>query len=331
MIKSEKKATAPKNAYLLLREAKIARNQERLRELGLERRLSPVDVDVLPSSKKRKPVSKRITPPSFPERRSSRLQGSSVNYTEVSVDNELGKKRGKEGLSPPLDFSSSVTSQHSHALTLEQLKVINDSSLPETQPLSSLMNSPKNSARVMYINVEKLLFGTANDDDEDGVLGVLLPTTGKAFVMLESARRAVLSDQYQVGPISFNKYSGIQEWGNDVLFLWVNLGAPNSEVVNVFLENGRQVTWYGGSKMHDETNSIRKLKRVGMHAAAGGANLNQAVVLWCREYDRARKAFGPYVCLGRLSVRYSTRFLFVGCFNQFLLTYGSFACLTWFV
>jgi hypothetical protein len=104
-------------------------------------------------------------------------------------------------------------------------------------------------------------------------------------------------------PVSFNKYSGVQEWGNDVLYLWINFDTPNSEVVNEFHEDGRRVNWYGGSKMHDETNVIQKLKRVGIRASNDIDNLNGAVVLWCRRYHKEKKNFGSYVCLGRLSVR----------------------------
>lgn len=60
--------------------------------------------------------------------------------------------------------------------------------------------------------------------------------TGKAFVMEDAAQRSGID----VGNISFNKYSGVQEWKNDALFLWVNLG-NGGDVVNDFLNDGRQV------------------------------------------------------------------------------------------
>mmetsp|Transcript_12578 Transcript_12578/g.37106 ORF Transcript_12578/g.37106 Transcript_12578/m.37106 type:complete len:93 (-) Transcript_12578:433-711(-) len=40
--------------------------------------------------------------------------------------------------------------------------------------------------------------------------------------------------------ISFNKYSGICEWQNDAIFLWVNIASPDADVVNDFLDGGKQ-------------------------------------------------------------------------------------------
>jgi hypothetical protein len=150
----------------------------------------------------------------------------------------------------------------------------------------------------MSLNVEQLVHG-GRSTDEDGLLGVPMERAGKAFVMEESARRAV--ETYLGGSISFNKYSGLQEWGNDVLYLWINLKAPNCTVINEFLEQGQCITWFGGAKMHDQTASILKLVRVGRAAEKNSAG---GVVLWCREYDPERKTFGPYLCFGRLSVSF---------------------------
>lgn len=65
----------------------------------------------------------------------------------------------------------------------------------------------------------------------------MMEQTGKAVVMQEAAQK---SGHDLVSTISFNKYSGVQEWQNDALFLWVNLGA-GGDVVNDFLNGGRQV------------------------------------------------------------------------------------------
>ncbi len=47
---------------------------------------------------------------------------------------------------------------------------------------------------------------------------------------------------------SFSKYSGVLEWSN-CIFLWVNLeGASGYD--NNFSQDGRFVTWFGGSRMH---------------------------------------------------------------------------------
>ena len=53
--------------------------------------------------------------------------------------------------------------------------------------------------------------------------------------------------------------------------------------------------------MHDESNVIRRLLRVGQAAANGSLAPQDGLVLWCRLHDEAKRTFTPYVCLGRLS------------------------------
>jgi hypothetical protein len=139
------------------------------------------------------------------------------------------------------------------------------------------------------LDVHKLLL-----HPKTGVLGRLLLHTGKAHVMDTCAQLAAQSSQLVKGAfVSFNKYSGVQEWANCV-FLWVNFGAPNNQVDNEFYEEGRQVSWFGGSKMHHETPVIRKLRHEHFHKGR--------VILWCRQYIQQNKTFGPYICLGRLEL-----------------------------
>ncbi len=44
------------------------------------------------------------------------------------------------------------------------------------------------------------------------------------------------------------RYSGVAEWANCV-FLWVNIGGKDG-YHNAFSEEGRLMTWFGGSRMH---------------------------------------------------------------------------------
>jgi hypothetical protein len=54
--------------------------------------------------------------------------------------------------------------------------------------------------------------------------------------------------------------------------------------------------------MHEDTNVIRRLLRVGMSAANGSLALQDGLVLWCRMHgDETKRTFTPYVCLGRLA------------------------------
>lgn len=53
--------------------------------------------------------------------------------------------------------------------------------------------------------------------------------------------------------------------------------------------------------MHDESNVIRRLLRVGKKAASGVLPADCGLVLWVRLFDASTKTFTPYHCLGRLS------------------------------
>ena len=175
-----------------------------------------------------------------------------------------------------------------------------------------------NSVRSISLDVRQLVHGNA---DTAGFLGIPVAHTGKEHVIEESFKLASCEEDRQRlsgQRLSFNKYSGVQEWGNDVFFLWVNLGMKNDNVViNDFPEGGKYVTWFGGSRMHDESPVIKDLIRVGyeqrkqqqrvppatsvgesssaLPSSAGG------IVLWCRLYNDGTKKFCPYICLGRLS------------------------------
>jgi hypothetical protein len=263
------------NHYLALREAKIARNESRLRELGLLEPSRGGTAGQAPSSSKRKKAgSPQESDPKL-LRRSSRNRGEHpVSYQDEAPERNQRKTR----LLHEID-SSSVSESHA--------------AVRKIPPAPSPSSFPKNSARVLHLDVERLLMGAK--DGGEGVLGQSMERTGKAFVMEESARRAV--NDYAGGPISFNKYSGVQEWGNNVLFLWVNLNQPNCEALNEFPDGGRQVTWYGGSRMHSGTPVIQRLIRVGKELQASGGG----VVLWCRQHVVEKRTFGPYVCFGRLT------------------------------
>jgi hypothetical protein len=319
----------PVNPYLALRQAKIARNQARLEELGLAKPWSSMAEiqgasSALPVAAKRNQRAAITTAIIIPERRSLRKREVPVRYTEHNNLELMTRKSRK--VSPEIHTEVAIA-KATIPLTIDELKEMDaswKSSLASQQPLPSLpvstSSSPRNnSARDMSVNVHQLLFGDG-PLSRDGCLGKPMSLTGKAHVMQETVRRAVGSSQsYRVhSAVSFNKYSGVQAWGNNVFFLWINLGAPHSDVRNEFLHQGRQVTWFGGSRMHDATNVIVQLVRAGLRVAktasiaqsglVDGRAVEEeeetaAIVLWCREYDPIQKSFGAYVCLGRLSVR----------------------------
>ena len=63
------------------------------------------------------------------------------------------------------------------------------------------------------------------------------------------------------------------------------------------------MTWFGGSKMHNDTPVIQKLIRIGIQAKSKNSDTSNksGIVLWCRMYDKERRCYRPYACLGRLS------------------------------
>ena len=297
--------TAETNEYLALREAKIARNEQRLRDLGLLRHVvvhqgTPSSSSNGPSAA---PVAAKIVSrthaarkhqASPPLRRSARLELRPQEHQTSPVDN--GKRRKRNEIAP----AKSDGERNSKVMTVQQIAATLCNNDATAAPKNKDSLTPSNSARSIWLDVQQLI---------TKCLGVQLSSTGKAFVMQTSVQLAASDAAVTSAPstsISFNKYSGIQEWANNVVFLWVNLHAPQNEVRNDFTHQGRQVTFYGGSRMHDQTPVIQKVKRLGVRAAAAANELDSAdgIVLWCRSYETHRKAFGPYVCLGRLAVSF---------------------------
>lgn len=249
------------NPYLKLRNEKIARNEARLQELGLHK---PTRQSTLSSKIPNLAKNEVYDDKCLPLRRSSRKRSSPSSVTDAPVERETSPRRSKK--SP----KTVVVANQTHSV------------------------SP-HSARAMELNVLKLIHG---DTVTPGFLGKKMTHTGKAYVMDESARLAVSES---ISRLSFNKYSGVQEWGNNVMFLWVNLGAPNSDLVNAFFHGGRQVSWFGGSRMNEETPVIQKMRQVGLKTDLEQSS-SDGIIFWCRTYISDQKTFSPYVCLGRLSV-----------------------------
>lgn len=197
-----------------------------------------------------------------PTRRSKRITGESAPVVEELPD-------GFEEASVPSVSGRKRQRQDAKAVGVSKALTIKKAYVP-----------PANSVRRIHlpvnITVEKLL-------------GRTMEKTGKAFVIQTSLEGK---------DASFNKYSGVQEWMNDAIFLWVNVGKKDDDIVNDFLDDGRQITWFGGSRMHDETPAVQKLLRVGTNKEGAP---DSGIILWCRHYNAAAKTYHPYTCLGRLS------------------------------
>jgi hypothetical protein len=292
------------NPYLALRAAKIARNEARLKELGLWKQ---------PPASKRQAVrrQKRIASSSpspsattdkkpkgaalvvvTPRRRSARISGLDhpPNYKEDSI-----VPLRKAGSNDIFVNEAEVESQgidNSHVASRKRTPAASTTE-------ASIPAPPKaNSVRGLALNMTTLV---------DKFLGKPLANAGKEFVIEETFQKAAASqeDLDRLGGVklSFNKYCGVQQWKNGA-FLWVNMGGgggASNTVVNEFLEEGRLVTWFGGSRMDEESSVIQTLIQVGKEASAKfPVPLESGIVLWCRQFYTKSKKFGPYVCLGRL-------------------------------
>uniref|UniRef100_A0A7S2EEJ7 Uncharacterized protein n=1 Tax=Trieres chinensis TaxID=1514140 RepID=A0A7S2EEJ7_TRICV len=215
-------------------------------------------------------------------RRSSRLAGKTVSYREelvssVSLTNRNQKirtKREREDSGPetPMDVK------------------VEQANKPHPTKPQSLTSQP--TAKSTVVNVSKIL---------ERYLGRKMDSSGKAPVVRETVNASQPKNEECPGYfVSFNKYSGVCEWRNEAIFLWVNMGNKDSDVNNEFLEGGRLITWFGGSRMHEQSPVMQRLLNIGKRAARNDLSTNDGIILWCRLFESTKRGFGPYVCMGRV-------------------------------
>ncbi len=297
MTRSQDDPSVQENPYLALREAKIRRNEARLRELGLLKANNKQSTSDLIQEDSRKQQDKSQRKRAFPGdkaaslalRRSNRLseQPQTVNFKETT-DFAHSQKTKRPRVVTPATIDDSFTTE----ITDSQ----NNKSPTQIKPPAA------NSVRGISLCTQLLTMGTSENKTKKrnaGLLGLPMERVGKEFVIYKSFDVAAsVEDRQRLegARLSFNKYSGVQEW-NDCVFLWVNLGAKGNTVVNDFMKSGTQITWFGGSRMVDETPVVERLIRWGKEAT----DSHSKIILWCRRFDSSMKAFGPYICLGRLS------------------------------
>ena len=185
------------NPYLAMREAKIARNQKRLSDLGL---LKPPPPPPPPRTTKQQPIPTRHQHRSVPVRRSSRLSSLEQEKHSDDRERELLPSAGKRARdTPDTDTVSVARKSRSNAPT---------NAPPPPQAA--------NSVRSISLDVDYLILGH-NKDHRDGLLGKMVERTGKDYVIHKSfAKAAYLEDRQRLTGVdrklSFNKYSGVQEW-----------------------------------------------------------------------------------------------------------------------
>lgn len=243
-----------KSQYELLREEKIARNEQRLAELGLlrntqtssttrKRPMKDESNNNETNSQKSQKVSSSSTPQSssdiIPLRRSSRRRNQDVRYKfeDEPIQKNKSTKRSLQ------DYTSALQNDPTSALQIE--KQNKKMSYPKElrKPSTSFSSAP--TARTTDIHVGKII---------KQYLGKQLEETGKAFVVNTAVECSLSKSEDDNSStsmtmstnIGFNKMSGVLEWKNDSYFLWINIdGKPNDVgLYNEFLGGGMQVSGY---------------------------------------------------------------------------------------
>jgi hypothetical protein len=265
--------------YLLLREAKIARNKDKLERLGLNNpstTKSSSDSSATRTSRSRSAAHEKSSRSLVATTRSSQRVSNGTPVTKSEVQNLPVSTIGVK------EFKSKKRQRSEESNSSKPKAVVRSEAKPGT-------------TRATYVDAKKVLCGHF---DYPLFIGRRLANTGKAAVV----EHANFMCGNEVG-ISFNKYSGVCEFQNDVLFLWVNMNTPDADIKNKFVvDNDKaQMTWYGGSRMREESPVIQKLISIGQGAKTGKNPDSCGIILFYRMYNLAKRVFEPYTCLGRLS------------------------------
>ncbi len=219
----------------------IERNAKYLTDLGLSPTTSSRPAPSSSSSKSRKSKSSSVVAQveidSSLLRRSSRVAAlPPVDYSEPSGPTTVGSKRTRD-----IDRSDDVVSREERDtynplpqdIAVGTFKGVDGLSVKEENETKSVAPLDGTSCGALDSQLEKIL---------TIYLGKRFPDFGKASVMSESNGGRVPK---------FNKYPGVLEWKN-CIYLWVNIGGSGG-YTNNFFEKGRQMIWYGGSKMTSGT------------------------------------------------------------------------------
>ena len=243
------------NPYLAMRAAKIARNERRLRELGLSsssssssssgpaggprRRPSPSSSPPAVARRRRRPdefgsATTPGAPPPPARRRSDRILSSRREVGEgssavaegprgvvVVVEEARTRRRPRfPDVAPPGDDVASP----SLVPVVPGRSGDDDDDDDWGAPAAPPPAPPANSVRSIDLDVEALVLGGRDDPDDGpglrdggGMLGRMAERPGKECVVLASISAAAgggdrLRFEGGGARVSFNKYSGVQEW-----------------------------------------------------------------------------------------------------------------------
>jgi hypothetical protein len=275
------------SSYEKIRLENIERNECYLRDLGFKDTNNSNGCNIIKTIKKR--VRKEIEIEQ-PLRQSLRIAIlTPIKYKESIIDNisKLEHRGDIENKYKTIESNSKDDNDN-----------INDNIEYNIQPRSE--PSPDMS-RAISANIEHFL---------GKYLGIQIKEFGKAAIMSQSNSGLLPR---------FNKYSGVVEWKN-CIFLWVNIGKDCSKYPNQFSDEGRTISWFGGSKMYQNSNVVQRLIIAGGNHSINeehnikeegnikiGENFNGIIKVGCKRKDEdrvvlfARIEGEPYCCLGNVS------------------------------
>jgi hypothetical protein len=205
---------AATNSYLELRKAKIERNAKVLASLGLSESTPKKHVN----NKKSKSGAEKTL--EVRTRRSSRLR----NITGDDLQSQTAS-----------DTSVKQADATTDLIEVNKPRRIQKRPREESTPRTYVQSEAKpGTTRATNIDIKQTLYGHF---DYPVFVGRRLASTGKAAVVEHA--NFMCGNEPGIG---FNKYSGVCEFQNEALFLWVNIGVPDADVRNEFLNGGKQVS-----------------------------------------------------------------------------------------
>ncbi len=259
------------SAYELERQRTITKNNEKLRELGLDAP-APAVRRALPA-KRPKPQHK---PPvdSAPLRRSTRQRTSVPVYTEVS---ELPVERRRPARARPYEAPDDDASGDDDEAGASSPSGPLLAQAAEGDETDERPPPEKGTARATAVSVGPFV---------EAHLGSHIDGPPTKYTVMCALNGGT--------PVRFSKYAGSLEMRN-ALVLWVNIGGADYK--NVFTDGGRQMTWYASPRQNEATPIVRRMLACRGERDAGGKKAGDEAVLFCRLPG------DPYVCCGRLRYR----------------------------
>lgn len=251
--------------YDKIRQENIARNQSFLNTLGIESKAN-ASINIIQNKRQKvSKVSSEKPDDSIIVRRSSRIASlppaislnDNIELLLNEYDNTIKKRKILQKYKDINDIGQEI---------FDNSKLIKS----ENHQISS------NSSRVIDADYNYFLQHLAEPYD----------IFGKAAIMQKA--------NYDKLP-KFSKYSGVAEWKNCV-FLWVNIFPQSSQqgsYPNVFLNEGREIKWYGGSKVHKHSDLTSRL----LATKDNSLGINDKILLLVRLEGE------NYACLGELIVK----------------------------